>query len=562
MNNQADLVIVGVTVGVGIGFLIAVCAFFAIKWYRKRLRLQREANDRSIASLPIRMNGVNTSIDDSASISNSIAAHGLPQLAKNTQRSWWSNHNTDFPASISGTLRYSYKDIQKATQNFTTILGQGSFGPVYKATMSTSEVVAVKVLASDSKQGEKEFQTEVILLGRLHHRNLVNLVGYCVDKGQHMLIYEYMSNGSLANLLYDEGAQSLSWEERLQVSLDIAHGIGYLHEGAVPPVVHRDLKSANILLDRSMRAKVADFGLSKEELFDDRKSSLKGTYGYIDPDYITTSKFTTKSDIYSFGIIIFELITAIHPQQNLMEYVNLASMSPDGVDEILDKQLVGKCNIEEVRLLARIGHRCLYKTPRRRPSIGNVSQAISEITRRRVSSHLTKEDSAMSFMGDLPQVLERIEVQGVELSNIASKNDRVEQINSGTVVGAVAGTYKSLSVPILELRAVEMGLQMAVEIGKKRVLARANLKTVVGYVKNMKSAPWNTWHILNRIKKLIEQLEYFDIHHCYKETNKAADSLADLQPNSEYLDILPSSFSEDLKKIIQVDSEGKWYDRS
>ncbi|KAF6140229.1 hypothetical protein GIB67_000277 [Kingdonia uniflora] len=123
---------------------------------------------------------------------------------------------------------------------------------------------------------------------------------------------------SLANLLYDEGVWSLSWKQRLQVFLDIAHGIGYLHER-----------------------------LSKEEIFDDRRTSLKGTYGYIDPDYISTRKFTTKSDIYSFGIIIFEFITAIHPQQDLMEYVNLVSMSPDGVEEILYKQLVGKCNIEE-----------------------------------------------------------------------------------------------------------------------------------------------------------------------------------------------------------------------
>lgn len=153
-----------------------------------------------------------------------------------------------------------FRDIQKATQNFTTILGQGSFGPVYKAVMPNGGLAAAKVHASNSSQGDREFQTEVSLLGRLHHRNLVNLVGYCVDKSHRMLIYEFMSNGSLENLLYggggEEATQVLRWEERLQIALDISHGIEYLHEGAVPPVIHRDLKSANILLDHSMRAKV------------------------------------------------------------------------------------------------------------------------------------------------------------------------------------------------------------------------------------------------------------------------------------------------------------------
>ncbi|CAL5370764.1 unnamed protein product [Camellia sinensis] len=492
MVPKGDLVIIGISVGLALGLFIAALVFFGIRWYKKRAHLRQCANDRSATTLPIRTNGLGTSIDYSASISNSIADKGSDFLAKNSQPSWWSHRSKDRFASASGIPRYSFnysqngnwkdivdfvphtldlklgtglqddsldvnpamdvlepkhKDVQKATQNFTTILGEGSFGPVCKATMATGEVVAVKVLASDSKQGEKEFQTEVSLLGRLHHRNLVNLVGYCVDKGQRMLIYEFMSNGSLANLLYSQEELVLSWEERLQIALDISHGIEYLHDGAVPPVIHRDLKSANILLDRSMRAKgcsqigwsgfkidmglnpvpygskqsgtrteVADFGLSKEEAFDGHKSGIKGTYGYIDPAYISTNKFTMKSDIYSFGIILFELITAIHPHQNLMEYVNLAAMSPDGVDEILDERLVGEYNIVEVRGLASIAHKCLHKTPRRRPSIGEVSQAILKIKQRR----LAKEDT-MSFAGeDLSRMISRIELQQVELSKMAS----------------------------------------------------------------------------------------------------------------------------------------------
>ncbi|KAK4602874.1 hypothetical protein RGQ29_011742 [Quercus rubra] len=417
MDRQAGLVIIGISVGLALGILIAFLVFLGIKWYRKRAHLRRCANEHSIPSttLPIRTNGLGTSTEFSASLTNSITIQGSEQLHKSSQLSWWKSQNKDHIASPSGILRYSYKDIQKATQNFTTILGQGSFGPVYKATLNPGEV-AVKVLASNSKQGEKEFQTEVSLLGRLHHRNLVNLVGYCVDKGQHMLIYEFMSNGSLANLLYGEGERILSWDERLQIALDISHGIEYLHEGAVPPVIHRDLKSANILLDRSMRAKVADFGLSKEEVFDGRNSGLKGTYGYIDPVYVSTNNFTMKSDIYSFGIIIFELITSIHPQQNLMEYINLASMSHDGVDEILDKKLAGECNVDEVRGLASIAHKCLHKLPRKRPSIAEVSQAILKLKQRR----LAKVDTMSFASRDFSRAVSRIEDQQVELRKMAS----------------------------------------------------------------------------------------------------------------------------------------------
>ena len=420
MVDQADLVIICVSVGVALGVLIACLIYFGIRWYKKRAhRLSRSANEPSLTTIPIRTNGLETSIDFSASLTSSIATSRSPNPHKSSHSTWWSHQNKDGFASVSGILKYSYKEIQKATQNFTNTLGEGSFGTVYKAMMPTGEVVAVKMLGPNSKQGEKEFQTEVLLLGRLHHRNLVNLLGYCIDKGQFMLVYEFMSNGSLENLLYGE-EKELSWDERLQIAGDISHGIEYLHEGAVPPVVHRDLKSANILLDHSMRAKVSDFGFSKEEVFDGRNSGLKGTYGYMDPAYISSSKFTVKSDIYSFGIIIFELITAIHPHQNLMEYIHLAAMDYDGVDGILDKQLVGKCNLEEVRQLAKIAHKCLHKSPRKRPSIGEVSQGILRIKQRR----LMKEDTMSFASSNFSRSVSQIEEQQVELSKITTMNHR------------------------------------------------------------------------------------------------------------------------------------------
>ncbi|URE02957.1 STYKc [Musa troglodytarum] len=346
MVNQTYKIIIGVSVGIAVGILIGCGALIVIRLYKKRSYDQHQSRDLSIASVPIRVNGVNASIDSSATLSGSGTNSGFQYMAKR-------NANTkDLFASLSGIPRYSYKDIQKATKNFTTVLGQGSFGPVYKAAMPTGELVAIKVLSSNSSQGEKEFQTEVLLLSRLHHRNLVNLVGYCVDKSQRMLIYEFMTNGNVASFLYSDGPRILSWEERLQIASDVSHGIEYLHEGAIPPVIHRDLKSANILLDKSMRAKAV--------IGEDGKTDWQ---------------------------------------------------------EIVDKKLVGRSNPEEVRLLADIAYKCLHKTPRKRPSIADLTLAISSIRQRRLINSDTLPSSGSN---DASGILRRIESQQVELSNVTS----------------------------------------------------------------------------------------------------------------------------------------------
>ncbi|XP_062233073.1 calcium/calmodulin-regulated receptor-like kinase 2 [Phragmites australis] len=425
MVDRAKAVVIGVTAGVATAVLAATCVLLAIWLYRRRASVA--ARTRLMESSTATLRTGAASLDSSVSVSvvsESVADWGHPPEKRTAFWAWRSGgHNgREPPLSVSGIPKYHYKDLQKATSNFTTILGQGSFGPVYKAVMATGEVVAVKVLASDSRQGEREFHTEVALLSRLHHRNLVNLVGYCVEKGQRILIYEYMSNGSLARLLYGENKRSLSWQERLQIADDVSHGIEYLHEGAVPPVIHRDLKSDNILLDHSMRAKVADFGLSKEEVYDGRKSGLKGTYGYMDPDYMSTNKLTKKSDVYSFGIILFELITAINPQQGLMEYINLAAIGGEGrVDwvEILDKNLLVGNIPEEVRMLADVAYRCVNKSPRKRPWISEVTQAISRLRQRQLMKH----DALILPRSETRTVLSRIEHQHVELSDLTSMKE-------------------------------------------------------------------------------------------------------------------------------------------
>ncbi|XP_073114102.1 calcium/calmodulin-regulated receptor-like kinase 1 isoform X3 [Elaeis guineensis] len=273
MKDVSWGLIIGLTIGVVIGVFLATAALFCIRFQKRRAQIGSSSSRRASA-IPICTNGVDTRTE----LSDSTAGQESPKFAEEAGTSLWlEGPQRKNLVSVSGIPKYCYKDLQKATSNFTTLLGQGAFGTVYRAQMSTGETVAVKVLATNSKQGEKEFQAEVLLLGRLHHRNLVNLVGYCAEKGQHMLIYEYMTHGSLDSHLYSEKHEALSWEWRVTIALDVARGLEYLHDGAVPPVVHRDIKSSNILLDQSMRARAAINAEGKvgwEEIADSRLDGI------------------------------------------------------------------------------------------------------------------------------------------------------------------------------------------------------------------------------------------------------------------------------------------------
>ncbi|XVE50497.1 hypothetical protein DITRI_Ditri01bG0167300 [Diplodiscus trichospermus] len=393
MRGESSGLIIGISIGVVIGVLLAIFALFCIRYHRKRSQIGNSSSRRA-ATIPIRANGA----DSCTILSDSTLGPESPvKSGRNGMSMWLDGLRRSNVISVSGIPEYSYKDLQKATYNFTTLIGQGAFGPVYKAQMSTGETVAVKVLATNSKQGEKEFQTEVMLLGRLHHRNLVNLVGYCAEKGQHMLVYVYMSKGSLASHLYSENREPLSWNLRVYIALDVARGLEYLHDGAVPPVIHRDIKSSNILLDQSMRARVADFGLSREEMVDKHAANVQGTFGYLDPEYISTRTFTKKSDVYSFGVLLFELIAGRNPLQGLMEYVELAAMSTEGKvgwEEIVDSRLDGKFDVQELNEVAALAYKCVSRVPKKRPSMRDIVQVLTRILKTRYSKKHQKSLSA------------------------------------------------------------------------------------------------------------------------------------------------------------------------
>ncbi|CAA2959311.1 calcium calmodulin-regulated receptor-like kinase 1 [Olea europaea subsp. europaea] len=382
MKEESSGLIIGISIGVVIGVVLAVVSFFCFRYHRKRSQIVNSSSRRA-TTIPIHANGA-----DSCTImsDSSLGTESPRSSTQNGMSLWLGRIKKASVVSASGILEYSYKDLQKATFNFTTLIGQGAFGPVYKAQMSTGETVAVKVLATDSKQGEKEFQTEVMLLGRLHHRNLVNLVGYCAEKNQHMLIYVFMSRGSLASHLYNEKQEPLNWELRVKIALDVARGLEYLHDGAVPPVIHRDIKSSNILLDQFMRARVADFGLSREEMVSKHASNIRGTFGYLDPEYISTRSYTKKSDVYSYGVLLFELIAGRNPLQGLMEYVELAAMNTEGKvgwEEIVDPRLDGTFDDLELNEVAALAYKCVNCIPRRRPSMRDTVQMLSRILKSR-----------------------------------------------------------------------------------------------------------------------------------------------------------------------------------
>ncbi|KAM3699598.1 hypothetical protein ACJW31_05G037500 [Castanea mollissima] len=209
--------------------------------------------------------------------------------------------------------QFTYSEVVSITNNFQKIVGKGGFGTVYLGCLSDGMQVAVKMLSPSSTDGSNQFLTEAQLLMRVHHRNLTSFVGYCNEGTNFGIIYEYMAYGNLAeHLSADKTRDSLSWKERLQIAVDAAQGLEYLHHGCKPPIIHRDVKTANILLNEKLQAKIADFGFSKffpVEGQSHLSTAIVGTMGYLDPEYYTANRLTERSDVYSFGIVLLELIT-------------------------------------------------------------------------------------------------------------------------------------------------------------------------------------------------------------------------------------------------------------
>ncbi|BFG24351.1 hypothetical protein CerSpe_106250 [Prunus speciosa] len=285
--------------------------------------------------------------------------------------------------------RFAYSEIVKITNDFASIIGRGGFGKVYLGTLTKETQVAVKLLNSLSRQGSKEFKNEVELLMRARHRNLVSLVGYCNEWETMALVYEYVANGNLQQHLSADVTQDvLTWKERLGIAVDTARGLEYLHNGCKPPIVHRDLKTSNILLNEKLQAKIGDFGLSKvlsTESATHVSTVAKGTFGYLDPQYCSTGQLNKKSDVYSFGIVLLELITgraAIARDEegvpiHICEWICPKFESME-IESIVDSRLQGSYLNSSARKAIEIAMACASSTAIRRPDITVVHNDLKE----------------------------------------------------------------------------------------------------------------------------------------------------------------------------------------
>uniref|UniRef100_A0A8I7B5I7 non-specific serine/threonine protein kinase n=1 Tax=Hordeum vulgare subsp. vulgare TaxID=112509 RepID=A0A8I7B5I7_HORVV len=285
-----------------------------------------------------------------------------------------------------GPHRFAYKDLFHATDGFKNrnVLGVGGFGKVYKGVLPVSNLeIAVKRVSHDSRQGIREFIAEVVSIGRLRHRNLAQLLGYCRRNGELLLVYDYMANGSLDKYLYNKNGPPLCWPQRYWIIKGIASSLLYLHEDWEQVVIHRDIKASNVLLDRQMNGRLGDFGLARlyDHGTDAQTTHVVGTMGYLAPELMRTGKATPSTDVFAFGVFLLEVVCGRRPigsdEHNnpvvLVDWV-LEHHRNGSIIDTVDSRLEGNFNKEEVSIVLKLGLLCAHPLPTARPSMRKVMQ--------------------------------------------------------------------------------------------------------------------------------------------------------------------------------------------
>ncbi|KAL9248087.1 hypothetical protein vseg_021449 [Gypsophila vaccaria] len=336
----------------------------------------------------------NTSSSDNSSV-NKFGAHTAvafvesPEVRNGCISAASSNRISQY--RFKGVQVYTYKELELATDNFSeaNMIGHGGYGIVYKGVLGDGTLAAIKMVHRDGKPGERAFRIEVDLLSRLQSPYLVELLGYCADQNHRLLIFEFLPNGSLQQHLHDPHtyAQPLDWGTRLRIALDCARALEFLHEHASPSIIHRDFKCSNVLLDQNFRAKVSDFGLAKtgsDKINGQISTRVLGTTGYLAPEYASTGKLTTKSDVYSYGVVLLQLITGRVPVDTRRppgEHVLVSWALPrlthrEKVMEMVDPTIKGQYSHKDIIQIAAIAAVCVQAEPEYRPLMTDVVQSL------------------------------------------------------------------------------------------------------------------------------------------------------------------------------------------
>lgn len=354
--------------------------------------------------------------------SNQILKDAINHRERNQQSSmpFFKKHSKasrDESFTVSNNLKaFTLNDLKAATKNFRSdsLIGEGGFGRVYKgwidettfapARPGTGLVIAVKVLKSDSRQGHREWLTEVDYMGKLCHKNLVKLIGYCEDCENRLLVYEFMPKGSLENHLFRKGVEPMAWATRMGIAMDVARGLSFLHSQE-PSIIYRDLKASNILLDSEFTARLSDFGLARNGPIGDNthvSTRVVGTTGYAAPEYVATGHLTINHDVYSFGVVLLELLSGRRAidderaggvEETLVEWVKPFLSDHRGVFRIMDTRLGGRYSKKGAQAVAALALKCLHNDTKHRPTMVEVVASLEEILN--APRHVTEVSSVV-----------------------------------------------------------------------------------------------------------------------------------------------------------------------
>ncbi|KAG5242799.1 receptor protein [Salix suchowensis] len=344
-------------------------------------------------------------------------------------------------------LQFSFQELKSATGNFRpdSILGEGGFGYVFKgwieengtapAKPGSGITVAVKSLKQDGLQGHREWVAEVDFLGQLHHPNLVKLIGYCIEDDQRLLVYEFMTRGSLENHLFRRTIP-LPWSSRIKIALGAAKGLAFLH-GGPEPVIYRDFKTSNILLDSEYNAKLSDFGLAKAGPQGDKthvSTRVVGTYGYAAPEYVMTGHLTSKSDVYSFGVVLLEILTGRRSldkkrpsgEQNLVAWARPYLADKRKMYQLVDPRLELNYSLKAVQKVSQLAYNCLSRDSKSRPTMDEVVKVLTPLQDLNDLAILSYH-SRLSQQGKRKKKSEGVQ----QRANVPSKSIRDSPLNTG-----------------------------------------------------------------------------------------------------------------------------------